>query len=56
MINDKKMTVLWHMDDLKVSHVDSFEYTKFAVQLSSMYGGLSVHRGEINDYLGIDLD
>ena len=29
MINNKQMTVVWHLDDLKVSHVDRFETNKF---------------------------
>ena len=29
MINCKQMTVLWHVDDLKVSHVNSCEVNKF---------------------------
>ena len=44
------------MDELKVSHVDSFEDSNFAGHLSSIYGGLSVNRGEIHDYLVIDLN
>ena len=45
MINDKHVMVLWHVDDLKVSHVDSFEITKFSGYLSRIYGGLRVQRG-----------
>ena len=56
MINDKHMTVVWHADDLMVSHADSFEFTKLSGYPSSTYGGLSVHRGEIHDYLGINLN
>ena len=51
------MTVTWHVDDLKVSHKDPFEITKFATYLSSIYGKkLSVKRGKVHDYLGMDLD
>ena len=56
MINCKQMTVLLHVDDLKVSHVNSFEVTKFAGYLSSIYRRISVHRGKIHDYLVIELD
>jgi hypothetical protein len=44
------MTVTWHVDDLKVSHVDAFELSKFT---SYLYGELAVHRGKKLDYLGI---
>ena len=56
-INGNQMTVMRHVDDLKVSHKDSFEITKFATYLSTIYGKkLTVHQGKINDYLGMDLD
>ena len=56
-INGKQMTVTWHVDDLKVSHEDPFEITKFAHFLSKIYGQkLVVHRGKYHDYLGMDLD
>ena len=53
MINGHQMTVTWHVDDLKVSHKDPFEITKFTAYLSSIYGKkLSVKRGKVHDYLG----
>ena len=54
--NDKQMTVVWHIYDLNVSHVDSFEINEFAGYTSSIYVGLTVHRGKVHDYLGIELD
>ena len=30
MVNDKQMTIIWHVGDLKVLHVDENEDTKFA--------------------------
>ena len=48
--------VVWHVDDLKVSHVDIFEITKFAWYLKIIYGGLSVQRVKLHDYLEMDLD
>ena len=29
MVNGKQMTVCWHVDDLKVSHVDPIKVTRF---------------------------
>ena len=49
------MTIVWHVDDLKVSNVDSFEITKFAGYLSIVYGGLEVHMLKVHDYLVMDL-
>jgi len=51
------MTVVWHVDDLKVSHMKTLEITKFACYLSQIYGPkLAVKRRKIHDYLGMDLD
>ena len=56
MINYKQMMVVWNVDDLNVSNVNTFEITKFSGYLSSIYRGLTVHRGKVQDYLGMDLD
>ena len=37
-INGTQMTLCWHMDDLKVSHVDPMEVTKFGQWLNMMFG------------------
>jgi hypothetical protein len=51
------MTITWHVGDLKVSHIDPFQITKFASYLASIYGeGLVVHRGKVHKYLGMDLN
>ena len=57
LVNDKQMTVFWHVDDLKVSHIDENENTKFAKWTKTIYGEkLTIHRGKIHDYLGMDMD
>ena len=57
MISGKQITVPWHVDDLKVSHLDPAEITKFANYFAVIYGEkLTVHRGLVHDYLGMDLD
>ena len=51
------MTVLWNFDDLKVSHMDMFEATKFYQYFSRIYGNkLKIHIGNIHYCLGIYLD
>jgi hypothetical protein len=56
-INGNQMTVCWHVDDLKVSHVDPGEVTKFGQWLSTAYGiAVAEHRGKVHDYLGMILD
>ena len=37
-INGEQMTVVWHIDNLQVSHKDPFEITIFARYLSRIYG------------------
>jgi hypothetical protein len=57
MVNGKQMIVCWHVDDLKVSHVNSIELTKFVHKIAKIYGDqITVKRGSVYDYLGMDLD
>jgi hypothetical protein len=57
MGNGKQMTVCWHVDDLKVSHVDGIELTKFVHRIAKIYGDqITVKRGCVHDYLGMDLN
>ena len=48
-VKGSQMTVVWHVDDLKVSHADDFEITKLGQFLSGTYNGLSVRRGANHD-------
>ena len=59
MINRQQMTVVWHVDDLKVSHVDAAEVEKFVQHMEMTLGKdtpLTVSRGQVHDYLGMTLD
>ena len=57
IVTGSQLTVVWHVDDLKVSHKDPFEVTRFAHYLSKIYGPkLTVKRGKVHDYLGMNLD
>ena len=58
-INGSQMTEVWHVDDLKVSHVDAMEVGKFIRQMEETFGKdtpLSVSRGKTHEYLGMSLD
>jgi hypothetical protein len=49
-----QMTICWHMDDLKVSHIDPQEITKFGNWLSVTYRvSMATHQGKVQDYLGM---
>ncbi len=54
------MTVNWHIDDLKVSHVEESEVEKFGefLKVNFKKNDLKVthHCRAIRDYLGIGLD
>ena len=59
MINGHEMTVVWHVNDLKVSHIDTREVEKFVQQMEETFGKdtpLTVSHGQVHDYLGMTLD
>jgi hypothetical protein len=61
MINGKQCTVTWHVDDVKVSHVDSKVVEDFIEWVKEKYedpeiGKVKVSRGKRHDYLGMILD
>ena len=58
-INGHQMTVVWHVDDLRLSHADVKEVDKFIQQMEETFGmdaPLSVSHGKTHDYLGMSLD
>lgn len=57
--NGKQQTILFHVDDLKSSHVDPKVNDKFAKWLEMKYGEhgkVKIHRGKVHDYLGMTFD
>jgi uncharacterized protein YeaC (DUF1315 family) len=59
MINGKQCTILWHVDDLKISHVDQQVLENLLNRLNERFGKeqeLSVTRGNKHDYLGMTID
>ena len=64
MVDGKQLTITWHVDDLKISHVDEHVVTKLIEQLNDKYGKeacgkevpLTVKRGKKHEYLGMVLD
>ena len=57
MIDGLQMTVIWHVDDLKVSHVVTKEVDEFGDWLTATYGKkVTAHRGQVHDYLGMIFD
>jgi Reverse transcriptase (RNA-dependent DNA polymerase) len=59
MINGKQCTIGWHVDDLKISHVDSKVVDQVIDMLEDEFGKeapMNKSRGKVHDYLGMILD
>jgi hypothetical protein len=59
MINGKQCTILWHVDDLKISHVEPSVVTSVIELLQSEFGKeapLTITRGKVHEYLGMTID
>jgi len=58
-VKGKQMKVSWHLDDLKVSHVNSKEIDHFLKWIQETYGSIAEVKptcGKIHEYLGMELD
>jgi hypothetical protein len=59
MVNGKQLTVTWHVDDLKASHMMKLVIDQFIEWIKATYGKIGevkVSRGTVHDYLGMKLD
>ena len=57
IVNGIQMTVTWHMDNLKVSHKDPSEVSKFIQEMGKIYcPDITVTRGMVHSYLGMNFD
>ena len=56
VIDGKQMIIMWHVDDIKISHEDGWEITKMIKWLGKIYRDIKVKRGRKQHYLGMDLD
>ena len=60
-INGKQLTVTWHVDDLKVSHVEEQVVEEFLKWVQNKYEEQHIKKvkpscGKKHDYLGMDID
>ena len=54
-INGKQFTVIWHVDDLKLSHVDKELVDEMIDWMKSLYrNDMRISRGKKHDYLGMN--
>jgi hypothetical protein len=59
VVDRKQYTIIWHVDDLKISHIDSKVVDHIIAMLEAEFGReapLTVRRGKVHDYLGMILD
>ena len=59
IVNGKQMTIGWHVDDLKISHVDMSAIEHIVAKLESEFGkeaSLTVTRGKVHEYSGTTID
>jgi hypothetical protein len=59
MINGKQCTILWHVDDLKISHVDPEVVTAVIDMIEGEFGKeapITKGRGKVHEYLGMTID
>jgi len=58
-INGKQCTIVWHVDDLKISHVSKDVVEDIIARLNKKFGRespLTTNRGKVLEYLGLMLD
>jgi hypothetical protein len=59
IINRKQCTIIWHVDDLKISHVDPNVIEDIVNRIEEKYGKedpITVTRGKVHEYLGMTMD
>lgn len=54
-INGKQCTIVFHVDDNKLSHVDSEVVTEVMDKIAEHFGDLAITRGDAHDFLGINI-
>ena len=63
-ISGKQLTLVWHVNDIKASHVEAKVVTRMAKCLQKTYerllkygsGKMKLRGGKIHEYLGMNLD
>ena len=59
IIDNIQCTILWHVDDLKTSHVDPDVVSSVLADIDAEYGEISkmtITRGKVHKYLGMNID
>ena len=59
IVYDKQCTIIWHVDDLKTSHVDPAVISSVLSDIDAEYGKIAkmtITRGKVHKYLGMTID
>ena len=56
IIRSTQCTIVWHVEDLKISHLDREVVSNIIELLTAEYGKLDGNRGKEHAYLGMELD
>ena len=59
IVNGKQLTIVWHVDDCKISHEDKAVVDDMIHKLEQRFGNespITVTRGAVHDYLGMTID
>ena len=59
MVNGEQLTVVWHVDDFKISHKEQAVVDELVTKMQKKWGELSpmtVQTGKVHEYLGMTLD
>ena len=59
IIDNKQCTILWHVDDLKTSHVDPAVVSSVLADIDAEYGKIAkmnITRGKVHKYLWMTID
>ena len=64
LVNGHQLTIVWHVDDLKISHKEPKTVTRMVTWLRRTYermfddgsGAMKICRGKLHEYLGMTLD
>jgi len=54
-IDGKQCTIVWYVDDNKISHIDSKVIDKVINKIEEKFGKMSKSRGCKHDFLGMDI-
>jgi hypothetical protein len=56
IVNGKQCTIVWYVDDTKISHMDDSVITDVIAKIEERFGKMTVTRGNKHVFLGMDLE